>query len=90
MTHEPVWWCAGCGRKAPPRELLRLVAREGALTPSPHGDGRGVYTCRRLPCFERALTRRAFARTLRRTVRVDPELAALYTGARTDGREATE
>jgi predicted RNA-binding protein YlxR (DUF448 family) len=42
------------------------------------GGGRGVYTCRRLPCFERALTRRAFARTLRRTVDVDPALARLY------------
>ena len=45
--------------------------------------GRGVYTCRRLSCFERALSRRAFNRTLRRTVRVNPALATLYTG--TDG-----
>jgi hypothetical protein len=42
-----------------------------------------VYTCRRLLCFERARERRAFARTLRATVTVDPELARLYTG--TDG-----
>jgi hypothetical protein len=42
-----------------------------------------VYTCRRLLCFERARERRAFARTLRTTVTVDPELARLYTG--TDG-----
>jgi hypothetical protein len=39
-----------------------------------------VYTCRRLPCFERAISRRAFARILRRTVRVDPDLSRLYTG----------
>jgi hypothetical protein len=32
-------------------------------------------------CFERAYDRRAFARTLRRQVVVDPELARLYTGA---------
>jgi predicted RNA-binding protein YlxR (DUF448 family) len=38
-----------------------------------------VYTCRRLACFERAATRRAFNRTLRQTVRVDPDLARLYT-----------
>jgi hypothetical protein len=38
-----------------------------------------VYTCHRLACFERALTRRAFNRTLRRTVRVDPTLSRLYT-----------
>jgi predicted RNA-binding protein YlxR (DUF448 family) len=88
-TRGPVRTCAGCGRKAPQQELVRFVAREGALTPAPRG-GRGVYTCRRLSCFERALARRAFARTLRRTVRVDPGLAALYTGGRADGREATE
>lgn len=74
----PVRTCAGCGRKAPQADLVRFFAREGELTPG-RGPGRGVYTCRRLPCFERALARRAFARTLRRTVAVDPALARLYT-----------
>jgi predicted RNA-binding protein YlxR (DUF448 family) len=73
--------CAGCGRKAPQAELLRFVAREGDLTPSPRGEGRGVYTSRRLVCFERAQSRRAFNRTVRETVRVDPALARLYTDA---------
>jgi len=41
--------------------------------------GRGAYTCRRLSCFERAVSRRAFNRTLKRNVRVEPELASLYT-----------
>ena len=80
MTHVPTRSCAGCGRKAPKGELVRFVARAGALVPDAAGPGRGVYTCRRLACFERAAGRRAFARTLRRTVRVDPRLAALYTG----------
>ena len=75
----PIRTCAGCGRKAPQRELLRFVARDGTLAHAPQGAGRGVYTCRRLACFERALERRAFARTLRQTVRVDPELTRLYT-----------
>jgi len=44
------------------------------------GSGRGVYTCTRLQCFERAASRRAFGRILRRTVRVDPTLSRLYTG----------
>lgn len=69
----------GCGRKAQQGELLRFVARNGKLTHSPRGTGRGVYTCRRLACFERAVERRAFNRTLRQTVRVDPELTRLYT-----------
>jgi predicted RNA-binding protein YlxR (DUF448 family) len=75
----PVRTCAGCGRKAPQAELLRFVARNGTLVHSPKGPGRGVYTCSRLSCFERARERRAFNRTLRQTVRVDPELTRLYT-----------
>jgi predicted RNA-binding protein YlxR (DUF448 family) len=76
---EPIRTCAGCGRKAPQAELQRFVATRGALTHAPKGPGRGVYTCRRLTCFERALDRRAFNRTLRQTVQVDPELTRLYT-----------
>jgi uncharacterized protein len=81
LPHEPTRSCAGCGRRAPKRELVRFVVRDGVLTQGARLEGRGVYTCRRLPCFERAAARRAFARTLRRTVRVDPALAGLYTDA---------
>jgi uncharacterized protein len=79
VSATPVRTCAGCGRKAPKTELIRFVARGGALTPGATEPGRGVYTCRRLSCFERARERRAFARTLRETVAVDPKLAGLYT-----------
>jgi len=79
---EPIRSCVGCGRKAPQQELLRFAAPEGTLTPGAALPGRGAYTCRRLACFERAVDRRAFNRTLRRTVRVDPELRRLYTGGR--------
>jgi uncharacterized protein len=82
MTHEPTRTCAGCGRRGPKRELRRFVARGGALTASATDEGRGVYTCRRLACFERAASRRAFNRTLRASVTVDPSLARLYTEAR--------
>jgi predicted RNA-binding protein YlxR (DUF448 family) len=78
---DPTRTCAGCGRKAPQAELLRFVALDGTLTHSQKGPRRGVYTCRRLACFERAAARRAFNRTLRQTVRLDPELARLYTDA---------
>jgi len=60
---------------------MRLVAREGALTSAAKAPGRGVYTCRRLACFERAVSRGAFNRVLRQSVRVDPALARLYTDA---------
>ena len=74
----PIRTCAGCGRKAPQGELVRFVEHEGALTPGAKQPGRGVYTCRRLACFELATARRAFNRTLKTTVRVDPGLARLY------------
>jgi predicted RNA-binding protein YlxR (DUF448 family) len=76
---EPIRSCIGCGRKAPQHELLRFVARNGTLVVGTAESGRGAYTCRRLSCFERALSRRAFNRTLRQTVRVEPELSSLYT-----------
>ncbi len=75
----PIRTCAGCGRKAPQPELLRFVARDGLLTPAARAPGRGVYTCRRLACFERAAALRAFARVLRRPVQVDSSLVSLYT-----------
>ena len=77
--HVPIRSCAGCGRKAPQHELIRFRAKDGELVTGA-GPGRGTYTCRRLACFERAADRRAFARTLRTTVRVDRGLSHLYTG----------
>jgi uncharacterized protein len=85
----PVRTCTGCGRKAPQPELLRFRAEAGELVPGP-GPGRSAYTCRRLACFERASTRRAFNRTLRQTVRVDPALSRLYTEPSDGERKRTE
>jgi uncharacterized protein len=79
VSGEPIRSCVGCGRKAPQSDLLRFVAEEGRLVPGAGRPGRGAYTCRRLQCFERALARRAFNRTLRRTVLVERELSGLYT-----------
>jgi predicted RNA-binding protein YlxR (DUF448 family) len=59
---------------------LRFVAANGSLTHDPTGrePGRGAYTCRRRVCFERAASKRAFARTLKRTVAVPAELLEIY------------
>jgi uncharacterized protein len=76
---EAIRSCIGCGRKAPQGQLLRFAAVDGQLVPGAAMPGRGAYTCRRLACFERAVSRRAFNRTLRKTVRIGPELASLYT-----------
>ena len=77
---EPLRRCAGCGRRAPQRELLRFAARDGALVAGRTEPGRGAYTCGSLACFDRAVERGMFARALRGHVRVGPELRRLYTG----------
>ena len=79
MSASPIRTCSGCGRKAPQSELLRFAAVDGRLTAGRTLPGRGVYTCRRLACFERAAAARAFNRVLRRTVIVEPELGRHYT-----------
>ena len=79
MTRSPERTCAGCGRKAPQVDLVRLGSVEGRLTIGRTIPGRGVYTCRRLACFERAVASRGFNRVLRRTVLVEPGLARHYT-----------
>jgi predicted RNA-binding protein YlxR (DUF448 family) len=75
---KPERTCVGCGRKAPQGELVRFAAPTGVLQLDAERKlpGRGAYTCRRPSCFERAESRRAFARTLRRTVRVPSSLKA--------------
>jgi predicted RNA-binding protein YlxR (DUF448 family) len=85
VSPAPIRTCVGCGRKAPQDQLIRFVAREGELATGAHEPGRGVYTCRRLVCFERAVATRGFARTLKTPVRVDQELAALYTSGNRNG-----
>jgi predicted RNA-binding protein YlxR (DUF448 family) len=89
VTHIPIRTCAGCGRKAPQAELVRFRAERGELVPG-DAPGRSVYTCPRLSCFERARSRRAFNRTLKRTVRVDRALSRLYTDPSNGERERTE
>ena len=76
---EPLRTCVGCGRRAPKRELVRFTEVAGVLNDAATGGGRGAYTCRDTACFETATARHAFARSLRRPVRVEPELARLYT-----------
>ncbi len=85
MSPAPERTCAGCGRKAPKGELIRFVAHEGTLTPGAHAPGRGVYTCMRLQCFERAAMNRGFARTLRTAVRVEQDVADIYTSTERNG-----
>jgi predicted RNA-binding protein YlxR (DUF448 family) len=79
MTASPERTCAGCGRKAPQADLVRFGSVEGRLTVGRTIPGRGVYTCRRLVCYERAVASRGFSRVLRRSVLIEPDLERHYT-----------
>lgn len=77
----------GCGRTAPKRELLRIVAQGPPSAPLAVADrsarlpGRGAYLCRagdgahaEASCLKLAQRRNALARALRAAVSVSPEL----------------
>jgi predicted RNA-binding protein YlxR (DUF448 family) len=70
--------CVGCGASAPKRDLLRFVARDGALVadPAQTAPGRGAYLHRDPACWERARRRGAFARALRAPAAPPPGLPA--------------
>jgi len=63
----PVRTCLGCRGRAPARDLLRVVARDGQVVPDPARrlPGRGAHVHRDPGCVAMAEKRRAFARALR-------------------------
>jgi predicted RNA-binding protein YlxR (DUF448 family) len=79
VTSVALRTCAGCGRKAPQAELLRFAAVDGVLSAGRALPGRGAYTCKRVPCFERAVAHRGFNRVLRQNLKIDQALVRLYT-----------
>jgi predicted RNA-binding protein YlxR (DUF448 family) len=69
----PVRTCVGCRQRAAARELLRVVAVEGALVPDPSRrlPGRGAHVHPVVGCLDLAERRRAFPRALRVPAPVD-------------------
>ncbi|MGZ4295326.1 MAG: YlxR family protein [Solirubrobacteraceae bacterium] len=68
--------CAGCGRRRPQRELVRLVARGGAIEIDSERrlGGRGVYLCPDRACGLAAQRKGALSRRLRVTAATPPDL----------------
>jgi predicted RNA-binding protein YlxR (DUF448 family) len=66
-TSIPVRTCVGCRKRAPVTDLLRVVARDGALVPDPRRrlPGRGASLHPTPECLHAAERRRAFPRALR-------------------------
>jgi len=72
----PVRQCAGCGRRRPQRELVRMTAADGVLAIDRERrlPGRGVYLCPSRDCAERARRKGAIPRRLRFSVMVPADL----------------
>lgn len=62
----PMRRCVGCMESKPKRELIRIAGYEGriAIDPTGRAKGRGVYLCPDSECFEKAIKKRAIARSL--------------------------
>ena len=62
--HVPQRKCAGCGRRAAKKALVRFtLGRGGAgnlviIDPEGRAGGRGVYVCRSLECYNEATGKR--------------------------------
>jgi uncharacterized protein len=63
----PVRTCVGCRERALASDLVRVVARDGALVPdlAHRLPGRGAHLHPSSRCLDLAVRRRAFARALR-------------------------
>ncbi len=64
----PMRTCVGCWSTLPQTELLRFRLTSGSLVVDghgPRGSGRGAYLCAKIGCWEAAVRRRGFHRSLR-------------------------
>ena len=63
----PVRTCLGCRSRVESSALLRVVARDGEVTPDPSAvlPGRGGWVHPTRACIDAAIKRKAFGRALR-------------------------
>ena len=69
----PMRRCVGCMTSFPKKDIVRFVATDGKLVIDSTGklNGRGVYLCRSLECFDTAVKKKRFSHSL--DVRMTPE-----------------
>ena len=63
----PLRKCAGCQEMKDKRELLRVIRTpegEVRIDATGRANGRGVYLCKSLACFEKARKRQSLGRAL--------------------------
>ena len=61
----PVRSCVGCRERADQADLIRFAAVDGKLREGRRLPGRGAWLHPRRECFELAVGRKAFSRSLR-------------------------
>jgi predicted RNA-binding protein YlxR (DUF448 family) len=71
MVTEPIRRCAGCGRKTGKSELIRIVrlpSRQVVFDPRLEHQGRSLYFCPRMKCFETLMRRGAPEKLMKSTL----------------------
>ena len=70
---ESVRTCLGCRMRSDPSALLRVVERDGVVTPDPSASmtGRGAWVHPTTECVETSIKRKAFGRALRSSGALD-------------------
>ncbi len=70
-NNKPMRRCMGCMESKPKDELIRIALYQGELNLDLKGDakGRGAYVCNSGECFDKAIKKKAFGRTLKGEIR---------------------
>lgn len=74
QKHKPQRTCIGCREVKYKREMIRLVrtpAGEVIIDPTGKANGRGIYLCRQLTCWDKGLKKERLAQSLK--VNLSPE-----------------
>jgi predicted RNA-binding protein YlxR (DUF448 family) len=84
---DPVRTCVGCRQRAPLGELLRVVARHGAVVPDVRRrlPGRGAHLHPTAGCLDLAVRRKALPRALRVAGPLDVTELRNLTGSPSEG-----
>ncbi len=70
----PTRRCVGCGENIPKKNLLRIVKNkdnEIFLDPTGKANGRGVYLCDSIECFEKARKNKELEKSLKSKIDED-------------------
>lgn len=88
----PVRTCLGCRVRTDPSALLRVVERNGVVTPDPSATmtGRGAWVHPTVECVETSIKRKAFGRALRSSGALDNSQVIAHIQGSPTGSAANE